>query len=119
MEGAEGSPGSNDGTRVPKRVVQGSERSALGGIGKLGGKEGSGVGGEGKTETDAEASTNEGADVLGGGLDDGSDDHDGSAEQNGDATAQTIGEVGSEGGSSEGTDGLDAVEETQLWEGGK
>ena len=59
--------------------------------------------------------TNEGADVVGEGLDDRADDHDRSTDENRDTTSKTVSEVRSDGGRSESADGLNAVEQTELW----
>ena len=58
--------------------------------------------------------TNEGADVVGEGLDDRADDHDRSTDENRDTTSKTVSEVRSDGGRSESADGLNAVEQTEL-----
>lgn len=56
VEGTEGRPGGDDSTRVPERVVEGSQLGTVGGVGQLRDEEGSGVGSEGQTETHCDAS---------------------------------------------------------------
>lgn len=51
---------------------------------------------------------------MGRGLDDRAEDHDGSADEDGEAPSNAINEVGRDGVGSETADGLDAVKQSQL-----
>jgi hypothetical protein len=73
LESTEGTPSGNDSTGVPEGVVEGSQRSTVGGIGQFGDQHGGASLGEGETETDEKTSANEHANALGGGLDGSSD----------------------------------------------
>lgn len=118
LESTEGAPGGDNSTGVPERVVEGGQRSAVGGVGQFGDQHGGASLGECETEANEETSANEHANALGSGLDSSSDNllicinsqwpdpqrkrdrrwahHDASAKQDSGATTEAIGEVGGE-----------------------
>jgi len=114
LEGAEGGPGSNNSTGIPKRVVGGSERGTVGRVCDLSDQHRGGIGSKGKTETNQETSTNEHSDGLRGSLDCGSNAHDDCTNEDSRATTDTVREVRGEGVGREGTNVLDGVQETEL-----
>jgi hypothetical protein len=114
-EGTEGGPSGNDGAREPERVVERGQRSTMGWVGDLGDKKRGSHLGEGCTETDEETSTDEHAEVLGGGLEDGTDQDDGSTEDDTSFAAETVSDVGGQRDGAEGTNGLNGVEETEIF----
>jgi hypothetical protein len=69
---------------------------------------------KGGTETNAKTSTNEHAKVLGAGLKDSTDQDDACAEDDTGLAAKSIGDVGSEGNSAQGTNRLYGVEKTEV-----
>jgi len=118
VEGTEGRPGGDDSTGIPERVVEGGQLGTVGWVGKLRDEERSRVGREGQTETQEEASTDEHSDGLGGGLDDGTCQHDGSTEEDCSTTTKVIRAVRGEGVGTERANVLDGVQQAELSAGG-
>lgn len=71
---------------------------------------------KGGTETDEETRADEHAEVLSGGLEDGTNQDDGGTKNDTSLATETVRDVRSNGDSAESTNGLDGVEETEiLW----
>jgi hypothetical protein len=86
----------------------------VGGVGDLRDEERGSHLGKSSSETDEETRSNEHAEVLGAGLQDGTNQYDGSPDNNTGLTSKTVGDIGSKGNSTESTNGLDGVEETEV-----
>lgn len=92
--GAEGQPGDNEGTDVPQAVVDGGETSAVLRMSELSEKHGGGDLGEGVAKAEHGTATHKGIEVLGGGLENGTDDHDNAANDDGELAAEVVGKEG-------------------------
>lgn len=114
LESSESSPGGNDGTEIPGGVVDRSDLGAVLHVAQFGDEEWGGAVGEGDTETDQETSTDEHTEILGGGLESDTDEHDEETNHDGDSSASPIGQPWGEWNGHDGTDGHNGVEETQL-----
>ena len=73
FEGAEGTPSGNDGAERPERVVEGSQRSTVGGVGQFDNQHCGAILGKSETEADEETGADKHSNALGGGLEDSSD----------------------------------------------
>ena len=92
--GAKGQPGDNEGTDVPQAVVDGGETGAVLRMGELGEKHRRGNLGEGVAKAQHGATAHECIEVLGGGLENGTDDHDNAADDDGGLAAEVVGKEG-------------------------
>lgn len=92
--GSESQPGDDEGTDVPQAVVDGGETSAMLRVSELGEKHGGGDLGEGVAKAEHSTATHEHVKVLGDGLENGTDDHDDAANDDGELTAEVIGKEG-------------------------
>lgn len=109
-EGTESGPSSNDGAREPEGVIERGKRSTLSWVGDLGDEKRGSHLCEGGTETDEETRSNEHAEVLGGGLEDSTNQDDSSTEDNASFAAETVSDIRGQRDGAEGTDGLNGVE---------
>lgn len=113
MVGSEGKPGGDDGADVPGGVVDGGEGGTVLGVGQLGNEKWRGTVGDGDTETEEEAGSDEHPEVDGDGLQDNSDHHDDAANEDTHPTSKTVGNVRGDWKSAKGTDSHNAGEETE------
>jgi len=92
--GAEAQPADDQGADVPQAVVDGREAATMLGVADLGEKHGRGDLGQRVAESEHEAATHEGGQVLGGTLEDGPDNHDDATHGDGELTAIVVGDEG-------------------------
>jgi hypothetical protein len=104
----------HDGARVPKRVVERGHRCAVRRVGNLSDEHGRRVLRERDAKTDQEARADEHVHACRARLEDDGGDHDSSAEEDGHAAPETIGNVRRKRICGERADVLNGVEETKL-----
>lgn len=111
---AEGHPCGDDGAQIEDRVVDTGKRGALRRIRELDDHKRTGIVAETETEAEHGTRADEHVDILRGGLEGGTCNHDSGAEHDGAATAEHVRGVGSEWDGTERADGLDGTEQAEF-----
>lgn len=111
--GSEGKPGGDDGAHVPGGVVDGGEGGTVLGVGQFGDEKWRGTVGNGDTETQEEASSDEHPEVDRDRLQDNTDHHDDAANEDTHPTSKAVGNVRGDWKRAEGADSHNAGEKTK------